>query len=66
MPIIFYIIFSLYLNHIKTFLCFEYKEFIPIAILSPGNICGIKFRIENVSLVNPLNASVSTIKKPVD
>ena len=36
----------------KTYPCFEFKQFLPTAIISPGNTCGINFGTAEFLLVN--------------
>ena len=42
-----------------TSLCFEFKEFMPFAISSSGNICGIKLGIAEVLFVSVSSKSFS-------
>ena len=45
MPNTFYLIFSLYMNYIKDFLCFDLKEFVPSVISLSGNIFDLIWKL---------------------
>ena len=58
MSIIFYIIFGPCITTLKTSLCFEFKEFIPSAISSSGNIYGMILESADVLFVSSSSESL--------
>ena len=58
MPIIFYIIFGPCITTLKASLCIEFKEFIPSAISSSGNICGMILGSADVLFVSSSSESL--------